>query len=491
MTLTEVVFEVDREDYELCRFTSDHPETRIVYRVVGSPDEGSLRGLYTAVAGGDIATGLVKRMQASDRYDEVEVASLTPYAVVVRTETGKAKARGEPATLLADAFGRDTIVEPFVFQKGRLRIKLVSPRRLETRDVVERLQSLKKEAGWSEFRVVRVGSFDPVELAYRLRRVLSLQQEELVRLAVLMGYYETPKRCNLEDIARRLGLSVSPVHKKLKEVEHLLIHAYLDPTSVPVQHSAPRRAPRTSRIPTAGAMREVTLLLKKQEYEAIAFTAKYKNTRVIFHPLHDTEEGAQTLFIVVARAPEYQEFLKDFAESPRVKKFEVLAEDPDHVSLLALTEFSPRSRALAEIHGGANPLAELFATFGRDTYLKPVVVEAGAAILKVVVTRRVSDEDLIQRFESLCRETKWDEYEVLGVRDVSLESTLVGSGKGEEITARQEEVLRIAHALGYYRTPRECTLEDISNTLGISTNAVHKNLTAAEQKILQNYLGTQ
>jgi hypothetical protein len=136
----------------------------------------------------------------------------------------------------------------------------------------------------------------------------------------------------------------------------------------------------------------------------------------------------------------------------------------------------------------ADPLPALAGALGRDAYAKPTVCQDGAVMARVVVLRRLGEEDLAATLDELAQARGWAKAELVTVRDLALEGVLAGLPKAERMTARQEEVLRIAHALGYYRTPRGCTLEDIAARLGISANAVHKNLTAAEQRIVQDFV---
>lgn len=51
------------------------------------------------------------------------------------------------------------------------------------------------------------------------------------------------------------------------------------------------------------------------------------------------------------------------------------------------------------------------------------------------------------------------------------------------ITARQEEVLETAVDLGYYREPRQASLEDIGEAVGISPGTVGEHLRKAEERV--------
>lgn len=52
---------------------------------------------------------------------------------------------------------------------------------------------------------------------------LTEKQREAVRIAVDSGYYDTPRRASLEDLAARLGISRSAVSQRLAAVETKLI----------------------------------------------------------------------------------------------------------------------------------------------------------------------------------------------------------------------------------------------------------------------------
>jgi predicted DNA binding protein len=51
------------------------------------------------------------------------------------------------------------------------------------------------------------------------------------------------------------------------------------------------------------------------------------------------------------------------------------------------------------------------------------------------------------------------------------------------ITSRQEEVLEAAVDLGYYSEPRQASLEDIGDVIGISPGTVGEHLRKAEERV--------
>lgn len=57
-----------------------------------------------------------------------------------------------------------------------------------------------------------------------------------------------------------------------------------------------------------------------------------------------------------------------------------------------------------------------------------------------------------------------------------------------ELTDKQLEVVRAAFSMGYYETPRNCTLDDLADVFGISKAAVHMRLRTAERKIMREFV---
>ncbi len=57
------------------------------------------------------------------------------------------------------------------------------------------------------------------------------------------------------------------------------------------------------------------------------------------------------------------------------------------------------------------------------------------------------------------------------------------------LTARQKDLLGLAHRLGYYESPAKVSLDRIAGLVGISKAALSKHLRAAERKILGAAMG--
>ena len=58
----------------------------------------------------------------------------------------------------------------------------------------------------------------------------------------------------------------------------------------------------------------------------------------------------------------------------------------------------------------------------------------------------------------------------------------------EELTDRQQEVLRAAYLAGYYEWPRDTTAEQLADTLDIASSTLHQHLRRAERNLLRKLL---
>lgn len=115
--------------------------------------------------------------------------------------------------------------------------------------------------------------------------------------------------------------------------------------------------------------------------------------------------------------------------------------------------------------------------FLRDRSLSPefpVVVENGRMEFDVSATR-----DRFERFGDALDAADVD-YDLLSV---------VGTADGDAVlTDRQRECLRVALREGYFRVPRECTLEDVATALDVDTSTASETIRRGAARVLEWFL---
>ena len=65
--------------------------------------------------------------------------------------------------------------------------------------------------------------------------ILHDKRSLVIKNAVEMGYYETPKKCNQSDIAEFFGLKQATVAEHLQHAENIIVHSWAEqvPSSKP------------------------------------------------------------------------------------------------------------------------------------------------------------------------------------------------------------------------------------------------------------------
>ena len=482
MSFTEIVFEIADERYPLCRLTRAPSTAFAIYRLVDDGRASKCYRVQVSYHGPGDAAELAREMGALRPDDEVEIAFQREGHVGLSISSPIDESKPPPrgfvaATAILQTFGVDTLLEPVIFTGGRARARLIVPRPLDTQDALRSLQEIQRVCGFAGFRVLRTTTLDASSHLDLARRILPAEQEDLLRLAAAMGYYDTPKRATLEQVASRVGLSISPVHKRLKAAEEALVAAHVQPAP---RDAAAAAAPRRRREPRHfdhDQPWEVTVRVNAPRFGPAAFIAQTPGAQALLNILSEDKATGTVSLLLNAIVPEdYQSKLVSTLEDrPEILDMAVLARERSHASIRMTT----RGRA----GYGFSWWTEVW---GGDAALRPLVFDEQGATLRILLLRPMSEEAFLRRLEEAGRHADWQGQEIVSVRPLG--ASLPPPAASDPLTQRQLEVLRVAHALGYYRTPRICTLEQVANTLGVSANAIHKNLVLAESKLISAYL---
>ena len=212
-------------------------------------------------------------------------------------------------------------------------------------------------------------------------------------------------------------------------------------------------------------MRYLTVLVKPDGGEA-------------FHPLGQELSDAQS---INRRAIHHVELLDDdtvllFAEASGSKeRYNQIMEDSSHVisyltagdeRWMAVSQLEPTEavRRSLELQRESLLVLETPIQFTSENHLK--------------VTYLGTDETFRKLYE-YADEIDQLTFDILNVGDYQADK----SSFNRLITSRQEEVLEAAVDLGYYREPRQASLEDIGDAIGISPGTVGEHLRKAEERV--------
>jgi len=104
----------------------------------------------------------------------------------------------------------------------------------------------------------------------------------------------------------------------------------------------------------------------------------------------------------------------------------------------------------------------------------PIVVQNGWMEFDLTATR--------ERFEAVgdALEDRGTEYELLSVVGTDADARL--------LTDRQRECLNVALRAGYFAVPRECTLADVAETLGVDKSTASETIRRGTARVMEAHL---
>jgi predicted DNA binding protein len=149
-------------------------------------------------------------------------------------------------------------------------------------------------------------------------------------------------------------------------------------------------------------------------------------------------------------------------ESPHVISYLTAGED----RWMAVSQFDPTKtvRRALELQRESLLVIDTPIRFTSEDHLK--------------VTYLGTDEVFRKLYESI-EEAEYVTVDILETGDYEADS----SSFSRMITSRQEEVLETAVDLGYYSNPRQASLEDISEIVGITPGTVGEHLRKVEARV--------
>jgi predicted DNA binding protein len=225
--LREFVFKTSSASNPLCRFTKEDPARWILIHLFRTaPRKTSDRALFIIHATPADADaflndqfgrryGTFERLHQDDRTTSVEVSN---YAM-------PAYRGADPVEMAIRMLGPEVFFEPVLVHDGYIHVRALALDRAG-QPFPEMVRRLSAATGPSDFRLIHQGPWDPLRRLLPQDTTLSERQHETLRMAIDLGYYDTPRRCTLATLAEAFGVSKAAVHKHLQTAEAKLVRAH-------------------------------------------------------------------------------------------------------------------------------------------------------------------------------------------------------------------------------------------------------------------------
>ncbi|HLF16303.1 MAG TPA: helix-turn-helix domain-containing protein [Candidatus Thermoplasmatota archaeon] len=225
--LTEYLFKIRSDDNLLCQFTRENPQVRIVLNLLRPSAMAPVeRAIVTILADKQTRTRFLTG-QFAKRYGTFQMLSESEgYASVeISTMVLQYYQRHDPIQLTLRMLGPETLFQPVVVEGGYIHIAVMSPNPAGLAVFNEFTKHMRVVVPADDFKLLHVGEYQP-ELRLKERpRSLTPRQEEVLKMAIAMGYYNDPRACTLEDLAESFGVSKAAVHKSVQMAENALIRS--------------------------------------------------------------------------------------------------------------------------------------------------------------------------------------------------------------------------------------------------------------------------
>lgn len=226
-------------------------------------------------------------------------------------------------------------------------------------------------------------------------------------------------------------------------------------------------------------VQEYVFRIRSDDNLLCRFTHDHPDVRILINLLRPSSMAKveKAIVTILADPRTRQRFLTgEFGR--KYGTFEALSDSPGHASVEIST-------SVLNYYQRHDPIQLTIRMLGPETVFNPVLVEGGYIVISVMSP----NPEGLEAFNAFTRHMRQvvpaDDFKLLWVGPYQPERHLWG--RAHELTPRQEEVLKMASAMGYYSDPRACTLEDLAQSMGVSKAAVHKRLQLAENTLIRRH----
>ncbi|HUR69804.1 MAG TPA: helix-turn-helix domain-containing protein [Candidatus Thermoplasmatota archaeon] len=225
MGFTEVVYKIRSDAWPLCTATDGAPELKAIVNTASwDPETRLCKAVYTLLGPEEKITSLAD--QLSPLFDRAEIVSRGKESLVLRTSArlDLLKKTANPTAFALDQFGDDAILPPALAKEGYVHTRLLLTRKVDLADLLANYEKGVKEGRWSDFKLIRIDDYDPEQqIAGSFSENLTQKQLEVIKTALALGFYNTPRDITLDDLSNIFGISKAAVHNRLQAAERKVI----------------------------------------------------------------------------------------------------------------------------------------------------------------------------------------------------------------------------------------------------------------------------
>jgi len=227
MGMTELLFQVELPEWPVAGFTRQVKDSKVIMNHIRFDDDHfPTRNVFTVLTDQEHFPRLLQALQ--DFYQNITVLRRDPNAlsVLVEPNPDKMKFLKAPFTAALRALGPDRILRPIIIQNGWMTVGIITAAQVEIGDIIRTTGESFKKAGLA-MKLIRWGEYKPEDHPIGdFEEKLTPKQTEIVKMGLALGFYDNPRRCNLETLAGVFGISKAAAHNRLKSAERKILTSY-------------------------------------------------------------------------------------------------------------------------------------------------------------------------------------------------------------------------------------------------------------------------
>ncbi len=227
MPLSEVVFQVEIPFLPLTQFTKENPGTKLIFNHISyDEDHFPVEQILTIVAKPNQYDKLLYVLP--EFYDEVEILRRNDRAcsVLVALKGEKKEMLKGPYEAGIKRVGSDMILRPTLVKDGWMTIGVVTLADLEIGEMAREASEFLKDLD-IKMRILHFGEYKPEEQPIGdYEEKLTPKQAEIIKMALALGLYDTPRGASLDDLADIFGISKAAAHNRMKAAEKKILSMY-------------------------------------------------------------------------------------------------------------------------------------------------------------------------------------------------------------------------------------------------------------------------
>ncbi len=227
MGMTELLFQVELPEWPIATFTRDVRDSRVIMNHIRfDEDHFPTRNIFTVLAEPADYMRLMDTLR--ELYSNLTILRQDPHvlSVLVEPSPERMKFLKGPFTSALRAMGPDRILRPIVIKDGWMTVSIITAAKVEIGDIIRTATENFKKAGLN-MKLVRWGEYKPEDHPIGdYEEKLTPKQVEIVKMGLALGFYDNPRRCNLETLANVFGISKAAAHNRLKSAERKILTSY-------------------------------------------------------------------------------------------------------------------------------------------------------------------------------------------------------------------------------------------------------------------------